>query len=93
MTNHGIDSEHIPAVDAAAWSLISLLLFCVLCFAFAAWILWRREKSRSRFPMDSGDTGKSTGQILPGDASEEIQKESRAPWERDENWWRKPPSD
>ncbi len=90
MTHHGIESEHLPAVDAAAWSLLTILLFCVLCFVFGAWVLWRREKRR---PRDPREPEHATRPFFPDRPLGESQGENRAPWEREENWWQKPPSD
>lgn len=90
MTHHGIDSEHLPAVDAAAWCLLALLLFCVLCFAFGAWVLWRRERRRTR---DPGEAEEKSHRFFPDPTREASRPENRAPWERDENWWQNPPPD
>lgn len=83
MTSHGISSEHMPAADTAAWSLLSLLLFCILCFAIAAWVLWRREKRQPPITVETTETeqGQMFGKTTP--------KKHLEPWERDENWWKK----
>lgn len=88
MTQHGIGSEHMPAVDAAAWSLLALLLFCILCLAIGAWVLWRRGKRRSRFTMESLEELHDIDTSSPDGAADNRQKKTSAPWERDENWWK-----
>ncbi len=81
MTAHGFNSEYIPAADALALSLIALLLFCLVCFAIGAWVLWRREKRCAVVSTEIRGTTQINYNSAPA--------KNRKSWERDEDWWKK----
>src|SRR5881394_3693183 len=76
----------VPAADAAALSLVFLLLFCVLCFAWGAAILGRRERKVTRQDADN-----STGEAERASNGNQDEKtvQSRSEWERDGDWWKR----
>lgn len=83
-------SEPTPAADAAAWSLVGLLVFCTLCFLGGAMVLRRREhdtaaqqgadQSVSQVERSEKESTKKS------DAPDEDPK--RQPWERGADWWK-----
>lgn len=79
------DSHAVPAADAVALSLVFLLVFCVVCFAWGAAILGRREKHVAEDnPGASEGADPSTQQADRGSS-----RPNRAPWEREGDWWKK----
>lgn len=70
-------SHAVPAADAAALSLVFLFVFCVICFAWGAAILSRREKKAAG------------GESSAGIAREDEPARSRAAWEREPDWWKR----
>ena len=75
------DAALQTAADAAAWSLVALLAFCVLSLLLGAYVLKRREERQWR-------------EDTPGDsatAHREAEKPSSttdSPWVRDPDWWK-----
>lgn len=83
--SYGRDSEHIPAADAAAWTLISLLFFCLTGFVLAAWIIARRKK---RADMEAAkDLEQATDYVEQSFPKNSADKPPA--WERDADWWKK----
>lgn len=72
-----------PAADATAMSLVGLLFFCVVCFAWGATVLSRREKEV--LAHEEAERAAKRKDEIPETSSEM----KRAPWERDGDWWRK----
>jgi hypothetical protein len=78
-------SRSVPAADAAALSLVFLLVFCVVCFALGAAVLGRREKrvihndTAPAAPEADAAAGQKDGrEVAP-----------RQEWERESDWWKK----
>lgn len=74
----------VPAADAAALSLVALLTFCVVCFAWGAAILGRREKDVLQAASEGQpppDAEAPTPMPDPG--------KKQASWEREADWWKK----
>jgi hypothetical protein len=82
----GHEASHaVPAADAAALSLVFLLVFCVVCFACGAAILGKRERTVTRQDPDNS-TGE-TERASNGSQGETAQ--SRSEWEREADWWKR----
>jgi len=86
---YGIRSEASPAADAAAWSLVGLLVFCLTCFALSAIIMRKRaEEVEANPPEEDNST-----YALPDNAPSAQKRPERLPespsWERDGDWWKK----
>jgi hypothetical protein len=79
-------SHTVPAADAAALSLVFLLVFCVVCFAWGAAILGRRERNVTR--RDPGHSAGAVGSATKG--SQDKTRQPRADWERESDWWKGP---
>jgi hypothetical protein len=76
----------IPASDAAAWSLVALLTFCVICFAWGAAILGRRERRILQASQEPDDHPAP----IDGSPSQDFKpSRPRKPWEREPDWWKK----
>src|SRR5436190_22206349 len=73
-------SHAVPAADAAALSLVFLLVFCVICFAWGAAILGRRERN-----VTAQNPGNSTDEAERASNGNQDEKtvQSRSEWERD----------
>ena len=70
--------DHVRAMDAAAWVMIGLLFFLMLCLAYAAWRLYRRSSAKSPLDgLESSDEGSQEGSPRKPD------------WEKDSDWWKK----
>jgi hypothetical protein len=79
-------SHAVPAADAAALSLVFLLVFCVFCFAWGAAILGRRKRKVSY--RDAGNAPEDPAQASRGSSDHPVSP--RADWERESDWWKKP---
>jgi hypothetical protein len=64
-----------PAADAAAWTLVGLLCFCIACFLVAGIVL-RRQRRRPGLPEEK-DAKKAPG------------GPKREPWQKADDWWKK----
>src|SRR3954466_16002960 len=79
-------SRSVPAADAAALSLVFLLSFCVVCFAWGAAVLSRREKQITHAAPELPDAAPDRERLSDPGAP----KPSPAAWEREPDWWKKP---
>ena len=77
LSSAGVAHDHVPAMDAAALTMIGLLFFMLACVGYAAWRLHRRSKRPS--PLDG----------LEEDDPAEQGKPKSSEWERDPDWWRR----
>jgi len=78
--HHRHSSEILPAADAAATLLVSLLFFCLLCFILGAWVLARRSRNAASWPLPQ----QSDSVTQPPQP-----KKTPPAWERDPDWWKK----
>jgi hypothetical protein len=78
-------SRSVPAADAAALSLVFLLFFCVVCFAFGAAVLGRREKRITDGNAGSADPPGERN-LPTGKAQSDARSQG---WEREADWWKK----
>jgi hypothetical protein len=78
-------SRSVPAADAAALSLVFLLIFCVVCFAMGAAVLGRREKRLTREDGPSPESA-DEGHLGTHQGSREANPKA---WERESDWWKK----
>ncbi len=73
----GAETEPTPAADAAALSLIGLLIFCVVWIAAAAFVIKRRL--RKQIPPEGL---KANGKIHPE------APEPHPAWQKPGDWWK-----
>jgi hypothetical protein len=82
----GHEASHaVPAADAAALSLVFLLVFCVVCFALGAAILGRRERKAT--VQDPNEVADDTEPANNG--RQEKSRADRPQWERESGWWKR----
>ena len=73
----GAETEPTPAADAAAWTLIALLVFCVVWIAATVLII-KRRLGKQEPPEDFQDVVKTQPES----------QEPRAAWQKPEDWWK-----
>lgn len=82
------ESEAAPAADAAAWALVTLLVFCTVCFLGGALVLRKREHQT---PAESENEA-SHSHVQRPEASQKAETtdedSKRKPWERGADWWK-----
>lgn len=83
----GAGQGHVVAMDLFVLINLGLLLFMLGFFACWAWLIWRRTtrpEPHIRLIMELEDDPEFTG-----DLKAPAEENGRAPWERDQDWWRK----
>lgn len=75
----GAESEPNPAADATAWSLVFLLVFCLVWIGTTAFFIARRLRKKKAPPDDR----KADVETHAGSA------ERRAEWQKPDDWWKK----
>ena len=82
----GHEASHaVPAADAAALSLVFLLVFCVVCFACGAAILGKRERKATVQDPDGVPDNAEPAK----NGRQDENKPGRTQWERDGDWWKR----
>lgn len=69
-------STDSPAADAAAWSLVGLLFFCIACFIFAGLFL-KKQRPKPGPPRKTLST------------TDKDSREDTAPWQKPDDWWKR----
>src|SRR5437016_4100590 len=78
--------QTVPAADATAMSLVALLVFCVVCMAWGATILGRRQRQLTG--KTSGENGVAEEGAEEPRSQNAAKNKNRAPWEKDGDWWK-----
>lgn len=85
---HGVGTGqgHVVAMDLFVLINLGLLLFMLGFFACWAWLIWRRTtrpEPHIQLIMELEDDPEFTGHLKAP-----AEENSRAAWERDQDWWR-----
>lgn len=74
----GTGSEPMPAVDATAWSLVALLLFCLVWIGGTVFLIRRRLRQRPLEKEEKSDVETPAGS-----------GERHQAWQKPDDWWKK----
>jgi hypothetical protein len=75
----GAENQSLTAADAAVWSLVGLLFFCIACLIASACILRKRSLNPSAM-----EGLKDESETLSLNKTES----NRAEWEKPADWWK-----
>ena len=83
-----VSREWVEASDWFVLFTLGTLLFLLGAFAMWAWLIWRRTtkpephiKLLMELEQESADEARTT--------KPEVEPETRAPWEKTSDWWKK----
>ncbi len=87
-SSFGLKAESAPGSEAFVLLTLGILGFLFASFAFAGFVLWRRETkpaphTQLLMELESEET---TEELLQNAGRDEVEPK---PWERDQDWWKK----
>lgn len=92
-TGSGAAGEHVVAMDLFVLINLGFLLFMLGFFGCFAWIIWRRTTKPAPhiqllMELDEELSRESAAETEAA-GSHPAQEAERAPWEREQDWWKK----
>lgn len=84
----GIAAEHVAGMDWFVMINLAFLLFMLGFFACWAWLIWRRTTKPAPHIQLLIEMEEETSRQEAATADHGNEPE-RAPWEREQDWWKK----
>lgn len=90
----GTGGEHTVAMDLFVMINLAFLMFMLGFFACWAWLIWRRTTKppphiQLIMELDDEEAAKYKDKDSPESSAPAGDQPERAPWEREQDWWKK----
>ncbi|MES2596015.1 MAG: hypothetical protein V4662_11795 [Verrucomicrobiota bacterium] len=90
----GAGGEHTVAMDLFVLINLAFLMFMLGFFACWAWLIWRRTTKppphiQLIMELDDQEEAERKLESPPESAAPPSGEPERAPWEREQDWWKK----